>query len=225
MKGQPAADPLEVLEALRRELQPVEQAIRSHRYLEGLETGRVTESGLRVFAGEQYSILRSDRRSFAHLASRFPESPAGEFFLDLAQGEGEALVLLLAFARAVGLDEEGLRAHEPMAGSQAYPAFVAWLALNGSRTDLALALLANLAAWGANCARMAEALRGRLELEDEAVAFFDFFATPPPDFEERALAVAADALGAGDSPEHARRAAHRLQAYELLYWDTLARDV
>ena len=54
-----------------------------------------------------------------------------------------------------------LRRHEPLPAAQAYPAYVAWLALNGSRADVALAFLANLAAWGDNCARMAGALRGR----------------------------------------------------------------
>jgi len=43
----------------------------------------------------------------------------------------------------------------------------------------------------------------------------------PPGFEERAVAVADAGLAAGDSPARARRAARLLQAYELMYWDTL----
>jgi hypothetical protein len=69
---------------------------------------------------------------------------------------------------------------------------------------------------------MAAALRDRYGLDDEAVAFFDFFAAPVPGFKERTLAVAAEGLADGDSAEQARRAARLLQAYELLYWDTLA---
>lgn len=52
---------------------------------------------------------------------------------------------------------------------------------------------------------------------DDAVAFLDVFAQTPPGFEERALSLVA----IGD-PLSARRAARLLQAYELLYWDTLA---
>ena len=175
--------------------------------------------------GEQYAIRSSDRRSFAALAARFPQPPPGDLFLALAAGEGQALGHLVEFAGALGLDEDALRAHEPDPRAQAYPAFVAWLALNGSPSDLALALVANLAAWGANCAHMAQALRDRYELDDQAVVFFDFFAQPPADFEQRTLAVLDAGLRAGDSPPRALRAARLLQAYELLFWDALAEGI
>ena len=203
----------ELLERLNRELADVEQAIRAHRYLDAAPPA----ASLRAFAGEQYTILGSDRRSFAHLAARFPEPPAGDFFLGLAQGEGQALERLLALAASLGVGEDGLDAYQPMPGCQAYTAFVSWLALNGSRADLALAFLANLAAWGANCRRLADALAGRCN-----TSFFEFFAEPAPGFERQALAVADHGLAAGDSPDRACRAACLLQAYELLFWDTLA---
>ena len=205
-----------LLEQLHHELVPVEQAIASHRFL---QTPAPLHS-LRAFAGEQSSILRGDRRSFAHLAARFPEPPAGDLFLALAQGEGQALEHLRALASSLGIDERWLEAYQPQPGCQAYTAFVAWLALGGSRADLALAFLANLDAWGRNCGRLAELLAGRCD-----TAFFEFLAEPPPSFEEEALAVADQGLESGDSPEGARRAARLLQAYELLFWDTLADEL
>jgi hypothetical protein len=54
------------------------------------------------------------------------------------------------------------------------------------------------------------------------VAFFTFFASPPPGFEQRALAVIDAGLAAGDDPADARRAARLLQAYELRFWDGIA---
>jgi thiaminase len=225
---QPTVDPpgRKLLGDLRHDLAEVAQEIRSHRFLAALDEGRVPLERLAAFAGEQNAIITSDRRSFALLAARFPMPPAGDLFLSLAEGEGRALGLLRPFASIVGADEEALRAHEPAPGAQAYPAFVAWLALNGSRSDVSLALLANLAAWGANCGRVAEALRARYGLEEEeAVAFFTFFAEPSPDSEQRLLAVLDDGLGVGDSSVSARRAARLLQAYELLFWDTLAEGI
>jgi thiaminase len=215
----------ELLRELRGELADVERSIRSHRFLAALVEGRVPERRLMAFAGEQFAIVSSDRRSFAFLAARFPEPPAGDLFLSLAEGEGQALSLLAAFAGWLGLTGEELVAHEPDAGAQAYPAYVAWLALNGSRSDVVLAFLANLAAWGDNCGRVSASLRERYGAPEEAVAFFDFFATPPSGFEERALGVLDDALGAGDSPERARHAARMLQAYELRFWDALAEGI
>ena len=214
-----------LVEQVGRDLAEVERAIRSHRFLAALEDGRVPEERLTVFAAEQLAIISSDRRSFALLATRFPAAPAGDFFLSMAQGEGQALSLLDGFAASLGAGGNALLGDEPQPGAQAYPAFVAWLALNGARADVALALLANLTAWAANCARVAQALRSRYGAGDEAVAFFDFFASPPPDFEERALAVLDDGLRGGDAPPPARRAARLLQAYELLFWDTLAEGI
>lgn len=198
------------LEEVRVELSPVAQALAGHRYLGELEAGRVERSALAAFAGEQRLIIASDRRSFEHLAGRFAGSPAARLFAEMAAGEAEALQLLERFADAVGAG-----VYEPLPGCQAYPAFVAWLALNAAPADVALAFLANLESWSSSCARMRDALRPRYG--EAAVAFFDFFTQTPPDFEQRALA-----LVASGEPEAARRAARLLQAYELLYWDTLA---
>ena len=210
---------------LRAELAPVERAVRDHPFLGALADGRVARDRLEALATEQHGIIASDRRSFAHLAGRFPEPPAGDLFLRLAQGEGVALGHLRGFASWLGLDPAGLGDREPSPGGQAYTAWVAWLALNGSAADVALAFLANLAAWGENCARVSAALRQRYDADAEATAFFDFFAAPAPGFQERALAVVEAGLAAGDPPARARRAARLLQAYELMFWDALMEDV
>jgi hypothetical protein len=141
-------------------------------------------------------------------------------FLALTQGEGQALEHLRALVSSRGIDERWLEAYQPLPGCQAYTAFVAWLALGGSRADLAIAFLANLDAWGRNCERLAELLAGRCD-----TSFFEFFAEPPPGVEEQALAVADQGLESGDTPEGARRAARLVQAYELLFWDTLADEI
>jgi pyrroloquinoline quinone (PQQ) biosynthesis protein C len=220
MQGTPTGR--ELLEQASAELAEVERAIREHPFLEALEAGQASRSALEALAAEQHLIIPSDRRSFAQLAARFPRDPAGAFFLSMAEGEGLALGLLRDFAAAVGVGEERLAAYEPIPDCQAYPAFVAWMALNGSSTDVALSFLANLAAWGANCGRVADALCGRYGLDDSAVAFFTFFASPAPDFEQRALAVIDAGLETSDDPAHARRATRLLQAYELRFWDGLA---
>jgi thiaminase len=201
-----------VIEELRAELAPVGAAIHDHRYVATVEAGAVPDEALAAFAAEQRLIVASDQRSFAHLAARFPEPPAGGFFLEMARGEGEALARLERFAASVGPV-----AHEPLPGCQAYAAYVSWLALNGGRADVALAFLVNLEAWGDACRRLAAALRARHD-----VSFFEFFAEPPPGFADRALAVVEQGLAVGESRAQARRAARFLQAYELLYWDTLA---
>jgi thiaminase len=212
----------DALELVRRELAPAEGG---NRLVPLVAEGRLPRERLAAIAGEEYRIIASDRRSFLLLAARFPEPPAGEFFTGLAQGENLALPLLVAYAGALGWDEKDLQAYEPQAGCQAYAAYVAWLALNGSKEDVALALVANFAAWGSYCASVAAGLRRHYGLDDEACRFFDFFATPVPEVEQQALAVAEASLEAGEPPESARRHARLVQAYELMFWNTLAEGV
>ncbi len=132
----------DALELVRRELAPAEGG---NRLVPLVAEGRLPRERLAAIAGEEYRIIASDRRSFLLLAARFPEPPAGEFFIGLAQGENLALPLLIAYAGALGWDERDLRAYEPQAGCQAYAAYVAWLALNAAKEDVALALVANFA--------------------------------------------------------------------------------
>jgi thiaminase len=210
-----------LVDEVRAELAPIEGKLASHPFVSALAGGEVPTASLQRFAGEQHWIISSDRRSFAYLTTRYADSAAGELFLGLAQGEGTALGHLGSFARWLGLDPGGLSEYEPTPGAHAYTAYVSWLALNGSATDVTVAFLANLAAWGANCGRVAAALRSEYGADDTAVAFFEFFATPAPGFEERALAAIEAGLRAGDSTARPRTAARLLQAYELMFWDTM----
>lgn len=193
-----------------------------NRFLDLLEAGAVPRERLAWLAGEEYSIVRSDRRSFALLAARFPEAPAGEMFLSLAQGESQALGLLMDYAAALGWQEKELRAYEPRPLAQAYPSYLGWCAAFGTSSGVALAMLANLDEWGAYCARAAQALQARYDLSEQAVGFFTFFATTPPGFKDQATAVIAAGLAQGEDADQALRTARTLHAYETAFWDTLA---
>ena len=193
-----------------------------NRFVDLLEAGGVPRERLTWLAGEQFRIVGSDRRSFALLAARFPDPPAGEMFLSLAQGELHALRLLSDFAASLGWQEQDLRAYEPRPLAQAYPAYLAWSALFGTCSGVALAMLANLEEWGGYCGRAAEALVTRYGLSERAVGFFRFFAGPPPGFTEQAESVVAAGLAAGEDRHEAVRAALALHAYEIAFWDALA---
>lgn len=193
-----------------------------NRFVRLLEAGQAPRERLSWLAGEEYRIVGSDRRGFALLASRFAGPPAGEMFLALAQGEGQALALLQDFAAALGWSEKDLSAYEPRPMAQAYPAYLAQRAAFGTAGEVALAMLANLEEWGDYCGRVAGALRAHYGMDDTAVAFFEFFAETPPGFEDRATAVIEAALAAGEPPEGMARAARFLHAYETAFWDALA---
>jgi hypothetical protein len=181
---------------------------------------------LAALALEQTWVIPADRRAFELLAARGevtdPQSAA--FFTTLAEGEALAGGRLTAFTRACAVDGSGEASYEPLPGCQAYPAYVAWLALNASPADVVLALTANFSAWGGYCATIATALRERYGFTDEACAFFDFFAQPAPELDRMAVAAVQEALDTGRlDEERAHRYGRLLQSYEAMFWNALTR--
>ncbi len=210
-----------LFEQIRRDLEPVNEQLLRHPYVQSLEEGRIEREKLRILAGEQYAIISSDLRSVAHLVNRFGNSASCDFFLNILKGERAAWDALLAFAPALGLSEADLQAHEPLPGAHAYTCYMAWLALYGSDAEVAAAYLVNFPAWGLNCGRLSRIFKQRYGLSNDEVAFFDLFASPPPTFEANALAVIQSGLDRGGDQRLIGRAARLLQAYELMFWDTL----
>jgi hypothetical protein len=185
--------------------------------------GDASRDVLGTLALEQHWVIPADRAAFLHLAGRALEEPeAAAFFTMLAEGESLAAEHLKPFARACGVDETRTRSYDPLPGCQAYPAYVAWLALNASPTDVVLAITANFSAWGGYCATIAEALRTRYGFTADDCAFFDFFAQPAPELDERARAAVQEGLDTGILDEEAAHTYGRLlQSYEAMFWATL----
>lgn len=195
-------------------------AAERNRFVELLCDGKAPRDRLSRIAGEQFRILRSDRRSFALAASRFAEPPAGPLFLDLAAGEGQALKLLSGFASELGLTETELAASDSSAKAQSYPHHVAWLAGYGAVSEIVTAMLVNFGFWGSYCARTAGALREHYGITEAGLEFFTFFATLPPGFEDTALTVIQSGLDHGEDPQAAVLAARHMQSYEMSFWDS-----
>jgi pyrroloquinoline quinone (PQQ) biosynthesis protein C len=211
----------DLVNVAREETASVAARLRGHPYLEAVELGRLPREALGRFAGEQWHIISSDLRSVAHLVARSGAPPVREFFLDVLNGERAALRALISLGRAVGMSEAELHGYEPLPGAHAYTCYMAWLALYGSPGQVAAAYLVNFPAWGENCGLMSAALQSRYAMHPDDVAFFDLFATPAADFESRSLKVIQADLDAGMEPSLIRRCVRLLQAYELMFWDTL----
>jgi thiaminase len=134
------------------------------------------------------------------------------------------LTRLAGLRTATGMDDAALQSYQPKAGCQAYPAYMAWLCLNGEPVDVIVALLANFAAWGGYCATVAAAMREHYGFDDEACAFFDFFATPAPDIEAQAIQALQAGIDAGRLSDEAYVYGRLFQSYELMFWNTAAAE-
>lgn len=214
-------DARELIESLRAELAPISERIRNHPYIAALESGSIARERLKLFAGEQYHIIRNDLRSFARLLSREENFAVQRTLLESTRYEAAALSALFDFAAALGLGEADLQAYEPEPGAHAYTAFLGLIASHGSAAEMAGAFVIDLEGWGGNCRAMSRILRQRYGFRDSEVRFFDHFGAEDPDFEPRSLAVVQAGLDAGVEPRAIRRAGRLMLEYEVMYWDTV----
>ncbi|MFE1177128.1 transcriptional regulator [Streptomyces sp. NPDC058773] len=196
----------------------------ANRLVSQIEAGAAPRSVFATFALEQHLVIAADRLSFRHLARRADgDPPVAEFFDLLAQGEALALKQLAGLAEACELTAREITEYQPRPGCQAYPSYAARLALSGEPADVAIALTANFAAWGGYCAIVAAAMRDHYGFPEPARDFFGFFAEPAPAVEEKARQAVQHGLDTGQArPATAHRYGRLLQAYELMFWDSVA---
>lgn len=209
----------ELLGSAAKALAPAEN---DNRLVPLIASGKAPRSVFATIAAEESRIVPSDQRSFLTIAARCAEPNARELFGGLAAGESLALGKLAALAKATGQDDAALRAYQPKAGCQAYPAYLAWLCMFGEPADVVVALIANFAAWGSYCATIATAMREHYGFDDDACGFFDFFATPVPEIEEQAVTALQAGIDAGRQTDEAFTYGRLFQSYELMFWNTIA---
>lgn len=221
-RARPGPSASDLLDVIASDAAAEEEA--ENRFLALVTAGHAPRDRLLGFAVQQTRLRGSDRRSFLYLASRSGD-PASVFFAGLAETERHALDLLEILGGALG-GKAALGSAEPLPGCQAYPAYVAWLALNAPPADAVLALTAALSTWAGPLETMAQALRDNpgYGVDERACAFFDLIAASAPELETEALAIVQAHMDAGRPPVRARVYARTLRAYSRMFWSTLAED-
>ncbi|UCG51134.1 MAG: hypothetical protein JSW58_13170 [Candidatus Latescibacterota bacterium] len=214
-------DARELVTKIRDSLESVEKRIRGHPYLASVEAGEVSREELRLFVGEQLHIIPGDLRSVAFLVSRCERRESQTFFGNVLAGEAAALEALETLADALGISQAERDGFEPSPGAQAYSYYLSWLCGYGSDAEVAAAFSVNFAAWGANCGRMADALKTKLGFEPSEVRFFTQFAEAPSEASREALRIIDAGLARGITTQQISRACRMLQGYELMFWDTV----
>src|SRR5215217_683521 len=212
----------ELFDSVHLELAPKEN---DNRLVRLIAEGSAPRSVFRALAAEESRIVPSDWRCFLYLAARSECFSTREFFTELAQGEALALTKLKDLVEALGLTDDEVSKYQPMAGCQAYPSFMSWLALHGKPADALVALATNFAAFGGYCATIAKAMREHYGFDDAACGFFDFFGTPIPGMQDRIATLVQSALDSDECSEESRVYSRLFQSYELMFWNTIADDI
>jgi len=110
-----------LVEQIRTDLAAVEDQIRDVELVTQVEAGTASVEVIAAVVAEEYTIIRSDLKSFERMAARW-DYPGSEFFGGLAFGESLALPLVLDFAETVGLSEADLKAASTQAEASRWKA-------------------------------------------------------------------------------------------------------
>ncbi len=206
---------LSLLKEVRDHLAPLNKRILSHRYILEAETGQLALAQVRAFALNQYYIVSYDIRSLSLMLARSVTAEEAVFFKGVLDGDLAGLGELVKLADSLGLSRQELEAGNVTPEAAAYTHYLAALAGFAQPGEQAMALIVNLPVWGANCVRLAAALRNRYHVTE--TGFLDIFASPLEEAERSAAAVMENYLPQRKEPM--QQAARLVQAYELMFWD------
>lgn len=210
-----------VMRDIKTDLEKTEHRIREHRYLDILDSGKVSSEALRAFPGHQYHMWQTLVRSAVQFVQRFGDRPYSGFFVSDLQAEIESRGGILDIASKLDMSEDDLRHYQPTADGFAFAAYFAWLSAYGTAGQIACGRAVNLAAWGHNCLHMSRALRAHYGFGEADTAFFDGFANLPAPADP-ALEIIQHDLDDGVPPDRIGWAARMIQSYEVKFWDAMA---
>lgn len=195
---------MRVIEAIRRELEPLNAEIRA--------ALRPSREALVKFVANQLYIVPHDLKALSAAMAKAREPDEYRFVKALVDGDYNALQLLWELAEEVGVSLSW-DALDPSA--VAYTHFLSWLAVNGTMGDLAVAITVNLPVWGENCLALA---RWAKEQGYKRLGFLEMFAGPYDQLEAAAEAIAQRYLDWG----RYRFVAKAIQRYELEFWRSVS---
>lgn len=211
----------QLIEETKTVLAETENKIRGHPFVVAIEEGRADIDALHIFCGSQYQMWKSN--SDAVSMARFENHPYRDVFLTSPEVEAGAAREIATLATRLGMGAVALEGFEPTAEAFGYAAYKAWLICFGSAAEMACARALNLAAWGYNCDKISRGLQTHYGLSSDETHFFDEF-TGLGELEEKAVSVIELDLQEGVEPFMVIRAARLMQAYEIMFWDSMARQ-
>ncbi|MEM4023978.1 TenA family transcriptional regulator [Pyrobaculum sp.] len=195
---------MRVIEAIRRELEPLNAEIRA--------ALRPSREALVKFVANQLYIVPHDLKALSAAMAKAREPDEYRFVKALVDGDYNALQLLWELAEEVGVSLSW-DALDPSA--VAYTHFLSWLAVNGTMGDLVVAMTVNLPVWGENCLALASWAK---EQGYKRLGFLEMFAGPYDQLEAAAEAIAQRYLDWG----RYRFVAKAIQRYELEFWRSVS---
>src|SRR5260370_30975157 len=157
---------------LTEELEPLRQRLLYHPLWTGIEDGTVQRETLRVFALQDWWLVREAYRLDALAVAGMSDLDMQELLLAKLIPKIGGYKLLLRFGEALGISRADFDAVEPLAGCMALTNFFYWMLAYGSVPEKIAAIGASEDIFIQICARLGPALMRRYGMNAEQVAFF-----------------------------------------------------
>jgi len=205
---------------LTEDLEPLRQHLLFHPLWTGIEQGTLPRETLRIFALQDWWLVREAYRLDALAVAAMPDLELQELLLAKLAPKIGGYRLLLCFGEALGLSRAAFDAVEPLAGCMALTTFFYWMLAYGSVPEKIAAVSASEDIFIQNCARVSPSLVRNYGMSAEQVAFF----TAHEEIGEQVTPLDALLLASYQTLEDRRRITRAVRLsheFELLFYETV----
>jgi pyrroloquinoline-quinone synthase len=205
---------------LTENLEPLRQRLLSHPLWTEIEQGTLPRETLRVFALQDWCLVREAYRLDALAVAGMPDLELQDLLLAKLAPKIGGYRLLLRFGEALGLSRADFDAVEPLAGCMALTTFFYWMLAYGSVPEKIASVGASEDIFVQICARVGPALMRNYAMSAEQVAFF----TAHEEIGQRVTPIDAHLLTRYDTPEDRQRITRSVRLsheFELLFYETV----
>ncbi len=205
---------------LTEDMQPLRQRLLRHPLWTGIEDGTLERNRLRLFALQDWWLVREAYRLDALAVAAVSDLEVQELLLAKLVPKLGGYKLLLRFGEALGLSRADFDAVEPLAGCMALTNFFYWMLAYASAGEKLAAVSASEDIFVQICARVGPALMRIYGLSTEQVAFF----TAHDQIGVRVTPVDEMLLARFDTPTERQlitRAVRLSHEFELMFYDTI----
>jgi len=205
---------------LTEDLAPLRQRLLTHQLWEQIEAGTLTTERLRLFALQDWWLVREAYRLDALAIANTLDLDVQELLIGKLQAKVGGYRLLHTFGAALGLMRQDFDAVEPLAGCMALTNFFYWELAYGQPEEKLAAVSASEDIFIAICLRIAPALTHNYHLTTEQVAFF----TAHKEIAEHVQPVDEQILQRYNQPEQRQRITRTIRLsheFEAMFYDTI----
>src|ERR1019366_3683739 len=156
---------------LTEDLAPLRQRLLTHALWEQIEVGTLSQERLRLFALQDWWLVREAYRLDALAIANTSDLDMQELLIGKLQAKVGGYRLLHTFGEALGLTRQDSDTVEPLAGCMALTNFFYWELAYGQPEEKLAAVSASEDIFIAICLRIAPALMRNYHLTEEQVAF------------------------------------------------------